>query len=202
VHTVLFQAANAHSFNELDKGFYMNTVISARNPRWADLAHTSIVLSVIFEETKDIFGEVPFAASAQDPEPHGVDLFNRAVAGEFGEILEPTEQMVQAQVMCQRGIYSAEVTAKVNELVADLDMLQDAITLDMATDQRKSLPAVKAELDALRLYRVQLAQLETLPGYPMSFDWPVPPATPFVYVKPSEAPPLSIGVSEDELPKP
>lgn len=203
MHTALFQAANAHFFNELDKGIYMNTVISARNPRWSDLAHTSIVLSVIFEETKDIFGEVPFGASAHDPEPHGVDLFNRAVAGEFGEILEPTEQMVQAQVMCQRGIYSAEVTAKVNELVADLDMLQDAITLDMATDdQRKSLPAVKAELDALRLYRVQLAQLETLPGYPMSFDWPVPPATPFVYVKPSEAPPLSIGVSEDELPKP
>lgn len=90
----------------------MNTVSSARNPRWADQAHTSIVLWVIFEETKDLYGEVPFAASADDSEPHGVDLFNRAIAGEFGEILEPTEEMVMAHVMILRGGYSAGATEK------------------------------------------------------------------------------------------
>lgn len=180
----------------------MNTVLSARNPRWSDLAHTSIVLSVIFEETKDIYGEVPFAASAQDTEPHGVDLFNRAVAGEFGEVLEPTEQMVLAQVMCQRGVYSAAATARVNELAAELDTLQDAVSMNLATeDQAKSLPALEAELNAFRFYRVQLAQLETLAGYPAKFDWPEAPAKPFVYVQPVEELAPVTGVSKDELPK-
>ncbi|SDW35509.1 hypothetical protein SAMN05444064_10320 [Pseudomonas syringae] len=181
----------------------MNTVSSARNPRWSDQAHTSIVLRVIFEETKDVYGEVPFAASAADPEPHGVDLFNRAVAGEFGEILEPTEEMVMAHVMILRGGFSAEATAKINALANELDTLQDAVALGLATEaQLNAMPALKAELGAYRLYRVQLAQLDALSGFPMSFDWPVPPATPFVYVQQPEELAAPRGVSEDELPKP
>ncbi|RMO78708.1 phage tail protein [Pseudomonas syringae group genomosp. 3] len=181
----------------------MNTVSNARNPRWADQAHTSIVLWVIFEETKDLYGEVPFAASADDPEPHGVELFNRAIAGEFGEILEPTEQMVMAHVMILRGGFSAEATAKINALASELDTLQDAVTLGLATEaQMKALPALQAELAAYRLYRVQLAQLDALSGFPVSFDWPVPPATPFVFVQPPQEQATPRGVSEDELPKP
>ncbi|KPW73582.1 MULTISPECIES: phage tail protein [Pseudomonas syringae group] len=180
----------------------MNTVSSARNPRWADQAHTSIVLWVVFEETKELYGEVPFAASADDPEPHGVDLFNRAIAGEFGEILEPTEDMVMAHVMIMRGGYSAGATEKINALANELDTLQDAVALGLATEsQREALPALKAELDAYRLYRVQLAQLDAQPGFPESFVWPVPPASPFVYVKPIEQPTPFTGVSADELPK-
>ncbi|MBP0942081.1 phage tail protein [Pseudomonas alliivorans] len=179
----------------------MNTLLSARDPRWSDLAHTSIVLSVVFEETKDIYGEIPFAASAYDSEPHGVDLFNRAVAGEFGEVLEPTEQMILAQVMCQRGVYSASATARINELAAELDTLQDAVVMKLATEEQlHSLPSIQAELNAFRLYRVQLAQLETLAGYPAKFDWPLAPAKPFVYEPVEELAPVQ-GVSDDELPK-
>ncbi len=203
MRTVLFLAVNALSFNEFLKGNHMNTVSNARNPRWADQAHTSIVLWVIFEETKELYGEVPFAASADDPEPHGVDLFNRAIAGEFGEILEPTEQMVMAYVMILRGGFSAEATAKINALADELDTLQDSVTLGLATEtQLKALPALQAELAAYRLYRVQLAQLDALSGFPVSFDWPVPPATPFVYVQPPQELATPTGVSEDELPKP
>ncbi|KPC36299.1 Tail fiber assembly domain-containing protein [Pseudomonas syringae pv. cilantro] len=145
---------------------------------------------------------MPFAASADDPEPHGVDLFNRAIAGEFGEILEPTEDMVMAHVMIMRGGYSAGATEKINALANELDTLQDAVALGLATEsQREALPALKAELDAYRLYRVQLAQLDAQPGFPESFVWPVPPASPFVYVKPIEQPTPFTGVSADELPK-
>lgn len=197
-----FPIMNVLSFNEFHKGNHMNTVSSARNPRWADQAHTSIVLWVVFEETKELYGEVPFAASADDPEPHGVDLFNRAIAGEFGEILEPTEDMVMAHVMIMRGGYSAGATEKINALANELDTLQDAVALGLATEsQREALPALKAELDAYRLYRVQLAQLDAQPGFPESFVWPVPPASPFVYVKPIEQPTPFTGVSADELPK-
>lgn len=162
----------------------MNSVLSARDPRWSDLAHRSIVLMVILEDTKDIYGEIPFAASAEDTEPYGVDLFNRAVAGEFGKILEPTEQMVLAQVVGKRDAYSTIATSRINELAATLDMLQDSVSMNLASEEQLNLlPALRAELSALRLYRVQLAQLEKLSGYPLGFDWPVLPAYPFTYVE-------------------
>lgn len=156
----------------------MFTVISARDPRWADLAHTSIEMWVLFEEFKDTYGEVPFGASPKDPEPHGVDLFNRAVAGEFGPVLEPLEPLepvVTVDGRVQRDRYAAMATAKIEALNHTLSTLQSTIEA-----QLKSLPALQAERDAYWLYRVQLAQLDALPGFPVSFDWPVAPATPFV----------------------
>jgi hypothetical protein len=108
-----------------------------------------------------------------------------------------------AHVMILRGGYSAGATEKINALANELDTLQDAVALGLATEaQLKALPVLKAELDAYRLYRVQLAQLDARSGFPMSFDWPVPPATPFVDVQPPEKLAIPRGVSEDELPKP
>ncbi|WP_439857387.1 tail fiber assembly protein [Pseudomonas syringae] len=165
----------------------MYTVISARDPRWSDLAHTSITLWVLFKEFKDTDGEMPFSASPNDSAAHGVDIFNRAVSGEFGPVLEPTEETVVQQVTSQRNALTSTATARINDLVAELDMLQDAIEMGLATEKQiKSVPALKAELYAFRLYRVRLSQIDTLPGYPRKFDWPVAPAQPFVYVPPSE----------------
>lgn len=181
----------------------MSTVLSAREPRWANLEHTAIQLLVMFKETKDVYGEMPFAASLDDSEPHGVELFNRAVAGEFGEVQEPTLEMITALVMCQRGDLSAKTTARINELAVTVETLQDAVTFKKATEgEIGSLPGLQAELAAYRLYRVQLAQLDTVPGYPVSFDWPEPPASPFVYEPlPDEGLAPVQGVSESELPK-
>lgn len=165
----------------------MSTVISARDPRWSDLTHTYINLWVLFAEFKDTYGEVPFSASPNDSAAHGVDLFNRAVAGEFGPVLEPTEETVVQQVTSQRNALSSTATARIHSLMDDLDMLQDAIAMDLATvEQVKSVPAIKTELYAFRLYRVRLSLIDTLAGYPTKFDWPVAPAQPFVYVPPSE----------------
>jgi hypothetical protein len=61
----------------------MFTLEYAKNPIWNDAEGASIVLIVKWEEFTE---EMPFAAMPSDPEPHGVDLFNRAVAGEFGEV--------------------------------------------------------------------------------------------------------------------
>ena len=60
------------------------TVNSAQNPVWANFAQTLIDLEVDFDELDDVF--VPFTADPNDPEAHGVDLYNRAVAGEFGAV--------------------------------------------------------------------------------------------------------------------
>ena len=61
----------------------MFTLEYAKDPIWNDAESTSILLTVKWEEFTE---EMPFAAMPSDPEPHGVDLYNRAKAGEFGEI--------------------------------------------------------------------------------------------------------------------
>ena len=52
------------------------------NLQWADSAHTAILVDVTFDK----HGVLPFGASASDVEPHGREIFNRAVAGDFGPI--------------------------------------------------------------------------------------------------------------------
>jgi len=61
----------------------MLTLQYAKNPVWNDDTGQSIVLTVKWEEFNE---EMPFGATSFDPELWGVDLFNRAVAGEFGEV--------------------------------------------------------------------------------------------------------------------
>lgn len=58
-------------------------LISASNPVWADSDQTLINLTVRFAEIDE---DLPFTASANDPEPHGRDIHARALAGEFGAI--------------------------------------------------------------------------------------------------------------------
>ena len=53
------------------------------NPIYADAGHTGIVCMVEFEGFDT---PIPFLAMASDPMPHGQDIFNRLLAGEFGPI--------------------------------------------------------------------------------------------------------------------
>jgi hypothetical protein len=55
----------------------------AKNPVWNDELGQSILLIVKWEEFNE---EHIFSACSYDSMPYGVDLYNRAKAGEFGEI--------------------------------------------------------------------------------------------------------------------
>lgn len=61
----------------------MFTLQYAKNPVYSNEDGTSIFLTVKWEEFAE---EMPFGATTWDPEPWGVDLYNRAKAGEFGEV--------------------------------------------------------------------------------------------------------------------
>ena len=61
----------------------MLTVESATNPVYADAEGTCISLQVKFAEFDEV---MPFGATPFDPMPYGVDLYNRALTGEFGAI--------------------------------------------------------------------------------------------------------------------
>jgi len=59
----------------------MRTVNSAHSPVWANYENTAIDIMVDFDELDDEF--VPFTASPDDSEPHGVLIYQRALAGDF-----------------------------------------------------------------------------------------------------------------------
>lgn len=61
----------------------MFTLEYAKDPIWNNTKGTAIMLTVKWEEFNE---EMPFGATSYDPEPWGVDLFNRAALGEFGEV--------------------------------------------------------------------------------------------------------------------
>ena len=82
------------------------TLVSASDPVWVNDEQTMIELKVTFAEMPGL-PNVPFVASPHDIEPHGPDIFKRAVAGEFGEI----------------GPYSPQPSVPI---VADVSMMQVA----------------------------------------------------------------------------
>lgn len=59
------------------------TIESAYGPKWESFSNDSILLNVKFVGFEE---HLPFTATPSDTEAHGVGLFNRAVAGEFGPI--------------------------------------------------------------------------------------------------------------------
>lgn len=61
----------------------MLTLEYAKNPIWDDETGNGIFVIAKFEEIGE---ELPFLATNYDTVPHGIDLFNRIIAGEFGEI--------------------------------------------------------------------------------------------------------------------
>jgi hypothetical protein len=71
----------------------MFTLQYAKDPIWNSDDGQQILLTVKWEEFNE---EMPFGATSFDPEPYGVDLFNRAKAGEFGEVAPYVASIIPA----------------------------------------------------------------------------------------------------------
>jgi len=74
----------------------MLTIEWARNPVFASEDGKCIAMQVKFAEFNEVHN---FGATPHDPMPYGVDLYNRALSGEFGPV----------------GAYVAEITAAPNQ---------------------------------------------------------------------------------------
>lgn len=55
------------------------------NLQWVNEDHTYIMCDVKFDHLPEV---VPFGASPGDCTDHGVEIFNRCVAGDFGPVAE------------------------------------------------------------------------------------------------------------------
>jgi len=64
----------------------MLTIVSAKNPVYMSADHSSIHLDVIFAEFPNQI--LPFIANENDSYDHGVDLFNNAKNGKYGDVGE------------------------------------------------------------------------------------------------------------------
>lgn len=64
------------------------TYTNARNPQWGNAAQEYIDLEVNFDHLDDEY--VPFTANPLDVMAHGVEIYNRAVAGDFGAVADYT----------------------------------------------------------------------------------------------------------------
>lgn len=59
-----------------------------KDPKWTSKEKIEIDLMVNFSNQSEEF--VPFTASRNDPEPHGQEIYSRAIAGDFGPIADWT----------------------------------------------------------------------------------------------------------------
>lgn len=72
----------------------MFTLEYANTPVYGNAEGTNIQLIVKWAEFNE---EMPFGATSYDSMPHGVDLYNRAKAGEFGVVAPYVAPVVQDQ---------------------------------------------------------------------------------------------------------
>lgn len=99
---------------------------------------------------------VPFAASLEDSEAHGVDLYNRAIALEFGPIAEFEPPVISSSQL------ASIARQKRNELLKQCDWTQ-----------LNDIPEATQLL--WQPYRIALRNVPDQEGFPYDIDWPIEP---------------------------
>jgi hypothetical protein len=125
---------------------------NATNPQWFNAEHTSIYLLVDFED----LGVLPFSATMSDCEAHGREIFERAIAGEFGEVAPFVEPAVPAEVA-----------------VINVRLKRDALISVTDWTQLPDVPPTTAE--KWLPYRQALRDITLQEGFPENVTWPTPP---------------------------
>lgn len=129
---------------------------NAHSPVWDDEANTSITL---FIKLASLENEIPFTASESDVEEHGRDIYARALAGEFGEILPYTAPTVEelAAIESPRNRDAEMLRAK--QKVEHYNLLDDTESMQM-----------------WKMYYQELNGLVYTEMWPVVDIWPIAPS--------------------------
>ena len=145
---------------------------NAKNPRWADAEHSKIILDVQF------IGEDEFAvfvASPDDCTTHGPMLYNFAVGGIFGDVMDSdNERIIAGDLPVPDGytiqdgklidVSACEQTAieelrrRLAELNSEEAKAQAEIDDEYATERKTKLAALLA--------------VKKQPSWPLTVEWP------------------------------
>lgn len=150
-----------------------NTFISAKDPRWADTEHNAIDLIAKFSNISE---EVPYTARPNDVEQMGRDIYNRALAGDFGSVAEyippppPSFEFIESQV---RYVRNEKLRIEVDPIVSN------PLRWEGMTEEQQN---------AWKNYRLELLAITTNPSFPWyeqvvehgidAVPWPTRPAWP------------------------
>jgi hypothetical protein len=126
---------------------YVNTL------KYANVEHTMINMIVKFAHLNE---PIPFTASLNDSEAHGVDLYNRAVNGEFGPIAE-----------------YEPIAYTTKQLAALARQRRDVLLKESDFSQLPDIPQATSLLWVP--YRQALRDVPQQPGFPSTIDWPTQP---------------------------
>lgn len=128
------------------------------NPVYVNEDSTIIDCTVKFSHLKQ---PVMFAASASDPEPHGQEIYQRIVAGEFGSIAPFVPRVItQEEKMAGKRAMRDEKLREMDAIVAN--------PLRWASFS----PDLQA---AWTTYRQALLDVPQQAGFPDNIVWPTPP---------------------------
>ena len=64
----------------------MLTILEVKNPRWSSPDGMYLDVDVLFEEYENDLGSIPFTANATADTAHGLEIWEKANAGEYGPI--------------------------------------------------------------------------------------------------------------------
>ena len=126
-------------------------LIDAKNPKWSDAEKTCIEVEAKWQHLESE-GYLPFGADPNDVEAHGVDLFNRCVAEEFGTVADYVEKTDAEKWI--------DIRSQRNQLLEETDWM--AHSDNTLTDEMKT-------------YRQQLRDLPTSQSNPDDVVFPEKP---------------------------
>lgn len=150
-------------------------IISAHSPKWSDNKYEFIQLFVTF----DSLGELPFTASKSDPEPHGQEIWHRALSGEFGEIapyIEPekTPEQLLAEAKAERvqAVASIVVITSSGTIFDGNEQSQDRMSRAvLSMEEEDELPWVLADNTVATVGKAELQEALRLAGIAMAEIW-------------------------------
>ena len=131
------------------------TIVNAKNPRRVEWDRTAIVLDVLFSHQAEA---IPFAARADDLEPHGQELFARAIQGEYGDIVEVPTPAQSVSIAVESATLRERLMRQCIEKVQHWEMMGE-FTAAMEW----------------RHYYQALAMLEKTETWPIVEIWPTAP---------------------------
>jgi hypothetical protein len=128
------------------------------NLTYADFEQTRINCSVDFTSA----GILPFTADKNDPEPHGREIFERAVAGDFGAIedYQPPPEMNTIPPSDQQ-------RSRRNQILESLDQV--------VTNPLRWAELTQSQQQDYARYRQELLDVPQQANFPNDISWPTPP---------------------------
>jgi Phage tail assembly chaperone protein len=129
-------------------------LVYARDPVWINAEHTAIDLWVKFSHFPN---EVPFTAHPEDCEDHGRIIFQKAAAGEFGEVAE----------------YTPPPPPTFEEQSVIVRQTRDQLLKETDWTQAADIP--QTVKDKWTVYRQLLRDVPQQEGFPFNVVWPDKP---------------------------